>query len=189
MPRTHQEEAVDLVAKASVVANSTHADRTKHTYHQKLVTLIIFMFEQEYKNVLNPSVVEALEIAHVMDRQRRSMSRIQCRKVILKYLSNLNVDDHSRSPIKIGANDDERDVLTYDIIANFFDTKSKEVSVNRSLAVKFQKKLKGMMKADDGVEEETVIDIPPADENGEVRVKLRLEARNYDGYRSAVSYI
>ena len=193
MPASIQPEAVgDLVATADIVSNHIHAESTKSTYHSRLTKFIMFLYTKGKRNLLKQQLANELEQAYATDRRKKSTSFLACRNVIQNWLKRLDIDQSASSPINIDG--EGENVLNYDTIALYFNTMQKKVVVNRSLALKFKKKIKELQKkaAEDNGEEadrEANFQIPQADDNGEVPVNIRLEISSYDGFRSAISYL
>ena len=110
-------------------------------------------------------------------------------------LKKLNSKDNNLSPVKLtpggGENNaDEQDVLSWDIIADFFNTKQKIVHVDRSLALDIEKKLDDFsMDAQEDDDVGTALQDNDADADGQVRVAVCLEASTYDGFRSAINHL
>lgn len=179
---------VNLVASTDVVESNVHADSTIYSYNNKLIEIMLWMYDNNRRQYLSQDILGKLRRASDTDRQRRGILRLACRDVLKKSLDNLDRSDPSKSPINISSDENGGDtVLAYSVITDFFSTKEKEVSVARKAAVKFAKKLKAMARKENDDEPDVVI--PRADEDGKVNILIRVEVATYDMVRSAISHL
>lgn len=181
--------AINLVATADTVAKNNVGDGTREGYFNRLVELILWLHDH-HQDILTAECKTALGTAKATDVRNRSKKHYAARECIKRFLRRLNSKDSSLSPINIVAggqeDGDENEVLSWEIIAEYFDTKQKLVTVDRNLAMAFKKKLDDMSSVQ-GEEEE---DVPiVGDANSQVIVAVRLEGSTYDGFRSAICHL
>ena len=189
--------AVNLVATSGVVERNVVVDSTRQGYYNQLINLIFWLYEN-HRDCLSASTIQGLTTHMAQDIAARSKSHLRCRKFLKRALLRLNRNDSTKSPINIKI-DEGISCLNYEIIAEFFGTKLKYEMVDIQLAMKYKKKLveSGALATanednednegdSNAVVEDIVIE---PDENGQVKVALRLEASFYDGYRSAISHL
>ena len=189
-PRNNNQQSapVNLVANTDVVHNNIYASATIYSYNNRLIELMLWMYDNERTQYLSHDIQQKLRRASDTDRQRRSISRLACREVLKQSLHNLDRSDPSKSPINISSDENGGvNILSYNVITDFFSTKEKEVRVDRKAAVKFAKKLKAMAKKENDEEPDVVI--PRADDDGKVNILIRVEVATYDQVRSAVSHL
>jgi hypothetical protein len=182
------EAVIDLVATATQVEKNNVGPSTRDSYKNRLTDLILWLYENNYAGILSTECRTRLATAMALDRQRRSKTLANCRRCAKSLLEKLDRNDSNMSPINIVESDDEQEeLLTYDVIAQFFSTKQKVVTVDKALAMTFRQKLQDLTSQEG---DEVVEEVPMnADENGQVRVAVRLEASTYDGFRSAISFL
>jgi hypothetical protein len=153
-------------------------------YFNKIVELILWLYYNKYTHLLSNQCKSALEVAIAIDRSNNSQKQLSARNCIKSFLKKLNSKDNTLSPINLALGGDvvdEEDVLSWDIIAEFSDTKQKIVHVDKSLAMEFKKKLDDfsmLHEEQDDVDasNETVTPIDATDADGQVRVAVHLEA-------------
>lgn len=192
--RTNQ-NAINLVATADAVAKNVVGIGTREGYFNRIVELILWLYHNDYTHLLSNQCKSALEVAIATDtRNNRSCKQVSARNSIKSILKKLNSKDSNLSPVKLASEGDTAgDALSWDVIAEFFDTKQKIVQVDKSLAMEFKKKLDDfsmLNNQNDGVDsDETIPPIDVVDNDGQVRVAVRLEASTYDGFRSAICHL
>mmetsp|Transcript_20744 Transcript_20744/g.31523 ORF Transcript_20744/g.31523 Transcript_20744/m.31523 type:complete len:642 (-) Transcript_20744:310-2235(-) len=189
--------AVNLVATSGVVERNVVVDSTRQGYYNQLINLIFWLYEN-HRECLSASTIQGLTTHMAQDIAARSKSHLRCRKFLKRALLRLNRNDSTKSPINIKI-EEGISCLNYEIIAEFFGTKLKYEMVDIQLAMKYKKKLVEMgalatanedNEDNEGDSNAVVEDIAiEPDENGQVKVALRLEATFYDGYRSAISHL
>lgn len=161
------EAVIDLVATATQVEKNNVGTSTRESYKNRLVDLILWLYDNNYASVLSTECRTRLAAAMALDRQHRSKTLANSRRCLKSLLEKLDRNDSSTSPINIVENDDEQEeLLRYNVIAEFFTTKQKVVDVDKALAMTFRQKLQDLtsQEGDEFVEEEPMF----ADENGQV---------------------
>lgn len=199
--------AVNLVASANVVEKSSVVQNTRYGYTNKLVELILWLFDNGHQGVLTDTCQRAIRDAAAKDMQQNNSTRRrrrgeagsepanEQRKAVKALLLKVNRQDSTSSPIRLepkstDGEDDTEEVFSYKHVVKYFTSKQKIEIADLSLVQKFKAKLRSLSNENEGAEdgENTDIEYEP-DENGKVKVAIRLEATTYDGYRSAISFL
>ncbi|GFH49053.1 hypothetical protein CTEN210_05529 [Chaetoceros tenuissimus] len=175
-------DVLNLVANSSVVEQNVVTESTREHYTRRLVELVKWLYKEK-QEVLSQETITTMAAKMQEDRQNRSKSLTKTTQYLKKRIDKLRRHDPSSSPILI-------DRFTYDIVSEFFVTKSNIETVDVSLALKFYRKLQSYDRDedDDGHDTEDEIRIEP-DENGQVKIAVRQEPSTYEGFRSAIAHL
>lgn len=207
-PPSDMVEPINLVADATIIEKNCIVDGTRTSYINRLIELILWFYsspEVFYKNVLTETAIRELDaavadaaVADTAGSRGSGRSRNQgilLRDTARRLLKKMKRNDPSSSPIRLELNEDQSDnVFNYQHLVGFFATKQKTETVDAALAEKFQKKLQELTNTTDednqmDESEMAYLETIQPDQNGQVKVKVRLEATTYDGFRSAVAYL
>jgi hypothetical protein len=185
---------LDLLANTTAIEKSSVVKGTRENYVNKLILIIIWFFD-ERKNLLTNSCINQLNIADATDKALptaiKRKKRQNMRSKIRSLIRNLDRNNSETSPIKLTAVGRRGTCLQYEDIADYMATKQKVELVNRASAIQFQKTVRdisGSIDAEVADDEELIMD-DVEDENGDVRVAIRLDPATYEGIRSAVAYL
>lgn len=140
------------------------AKSTRGGYDSRNVTFMVWLFDKgdQYRHLIEPSIIPSMEAAHERDKQRRtkknkpSKKRDYLRNVCTATLKAIDPSDESTIPIKLG-------ILEFKIFTRFLST--------------FKKTIKKRKIAQDG--EDVVVN--------ESETEIRLSPSSYDGACSALS--
>ncbi len=176
LPRLEEQEPTTLGqqfapdqmdAEIREVLQARVADASRKTYDDYNTRLIRFLFDHcnEFPNVINPSIMGELSIAHDNERNTRtsrgapSKKRLHINSTIRKALSTINPADTATHPLLL-------EKLSFYIIACFMKTFSKQITTHS-----------------------TAEDLVVTAEAGETTrtVTIRLKPSSYDGVSSSLA--
>jgi hypothetical protein len=167
---------INLVASAHAVERNVVGNSTRTNYINRLVEFILWLHDN-HEDILSDECLNSLTSAKSSEKKAQKKSR----DIIKKFLKNLDTKNCKKSPIKITP-DQSGNILTYNVIAEFIET------VDLSLAMEFKRSLELLAPPQDKDDDIGPMAIEP-NENGEVKVAVRLEASTYDSFRSAISHL
>ena len=199
MQRTNL-EVIDLIATTEAIEKGSVGIKTRDNYVHKLTDFILWLWTNRNDGtdrscILTQRCIDSLSDAQARDdSSNTSRNNSNVKKAIKVMLKQLNRNNSYSSPIRLLIGDDNNsNILTYAHVSSFMHTKSKEVLVDKALAIRYCNALKGISPAEGGalLDEQELADdarwVP--DKDGKVKVLVRLEASTYDGIRSSISFL
>ena len=186
---------INLTANTTAIEKSSVVKGTRDNYINRLIDFIIWLFDNNHRDLLTRKCSTELSRAHATDQRlpaKKQKKRTNMRGEIKAWIKSLDRKDSSKSPIKLEVIGHCGTCLNYDVIAEYMSTKQKMETVDYQLAADFEKAVRDISAVPNEGDKES--GEPPildevGDANGEVQVAIRLETSTYEAIRSSIAYI